>query len=482
MSDALTKIVSPLEITLEWTRSLPEPAAILSIAAFELKKRSDKVEQFGSITFLGSSIDINGKATSDDAAIHLDVLDTTDNMAPFGRSRMTIDLDKVNVEKIKLCAYSIPEKKGKKLSFCDCVSAKVTIKDAAGQSFSQDLIQLAPKAGMMAISLGTLKGGRSWSYKAEPLPLSGGIGKLLDTYADKRVYSSYPNTQETIHNDLRRRISVYFEESLERARKEEEANRARRAAEEARRMAEVRRKFEEEKARLTAEEEARRKAEEERLHKEEEAKIKAEEERLKAEEEARRKAEKERSRKEEEERRKAEEERIRKEEEVKRKADEVARLQAEEAKRKAENKAASPAATPTQSRSKRWKRQVDKMHESSEPVSAVPEGDNALTDEQRNRKTKAWKSARIIRSSDKTLTPESLATEERVTASPTDPTLAPLGTRSLGTEKSWKRQVAKMHENEETVEPADEPVSITQDSSNLQEGSNKKRKFPKIRR
>lgn len=478
MSDALTKIVSPLEITLEWTRSLPEPAAILSIAAFELKKRSDKVEQFGSITFLGSSIDINGKATSDDAAIHLDVLDTTDNMAPFGRSRMTIDLNKVNVEKIKLCAYSIPEKKGKKLSFCDCVSARVTIKDAAGQSFSQDLMQLAPKAGMMAISLGTLKGGRSWSYKAEPLSLLGGIGKLLETYADKRVYSSYPNTQETIHNDLRKRISVYFEESLERARKEEEANRARRAAEEARRMAEARRKFEEEKARLAAEEEARRKAEEERLRKEEEAKIKAEEERLKAE----RKAEKARLRKEEEERRKAEEERIRKEEEVKRKAEEEARLQAEEAKRKAENEAESPAATPTQSGSKRWKRQVERMHESSEPVSAVPEGNNALTDEQRNRKTKAWKSARIIRSSEETLTPESMATEERVTASHADPTPAPLGTRSLGTGKSWKRQVAKMHENEDTVEPADEPVPIPQDSGNLQEESNKKRKFPKIRR
>ena len=294
MSDGLSKIVSPLEITLEWTRTLPEPAAVLSLAAFELKKRSDIADQFGSIVFLGSAIALDGKASSDDGGIRLDVLDTSDNMAPIGRCRMIIDLEKVTAEKIKLFAYTLPENKGKKLSFCDCISANVTFKDAAGKCYSQNLVQLAPKAGMMAVCLGTLKNGHSWSFKTDVSPFVGGIRKVFETYADKKAYSQHPIAQESLHEDLRRRITIFFEESLERARKEEEANKARRAAEEARRLAEERRKFEEEKARLAAEEAARQKAEEERLRKEEEARLKAEEEeRLRKEEEARLKAEEE---------------------------------------------------------------------------------------------------------------------------------------------------------------------------------------------
>lgn len=472
MSDGLSKIVSPLEITLEWTRTLPEPAAVLSLAAFELKKRSDIADQFGSIVFLGSAIALDGKASSDDGGIRLDVLDTSDNMAPIGRCRMIIDLEKVTAEKIKLFAYTLPENKGKKLSFCDCISAKVTFKDATGKSYSQDLVQLAPKAGMMAVCLGTLKSGRSWSFKADVLPFVGGIRKVFETYADKKAYSQHPIAQESIHEDLRRRITIFFEESLERARKEEEANKARRAAEEARRLAEERRKFEEEKARLAAEEAARQKAEEERLRKEEEARLKAEEE--------------ERLRKEEEARLKAEEEAKKKAEEAaKKKAEEEAKKKAEEeAKKKAEEEAKQQMVS-SQPGSKRWKHQVQIMHESSELNNTVPEDSaSVLSEEQRSRKTKAWKNARNIRPSADTDEPNST---DEVTAvpSPTIMEQSSPSTRSLGGGKRWKSQVAKMHEGEEaeitavvetpTIPPATEQVT-------QQELPNARRKYPRIKR
>ena len=496
MSDGLSKIVSPLEITLEWTRTLPEPAAVLSLAAFELKKRSDIADQFGSIVFLGSAIALDGKASSDDGGIRLDVLDTSDNMAPIGRCRMIIDLEKVAAEKIKLFAYTLPENKGKKLSFCDCISAKVTFKDATGKSYSQDLVQLAPKAGMMAVCLGTLKSGRSWSFKADVLPFVGGIRKVFETYADKKAYSQPPIAQESIHEDLRRRITIFFEESLERARKEEEANKARRAAEEARRLAEERRKFEEEKARLAAEEAARQKAEEERLRKEEEARLKAEEEeRLRKEEEARLKAEEEaRLKAEEEERlRKEEEARLKAEEEAKKKAEEAAKKKAEEeAKKKAEEEAKKKAEeeakqqmVSSQPGSKRWKHQVQIMHESSELNNTVPEDSaSVLSEEQRSRKTKAWKNARNIRPSADTDEPNST---DEVTAvpSPTIMEQSSPSTRSLGGGKRWKSQVAKMHEGEEaeitavvetpTIPPATEQVT-------QQELPNARRKYPRIKR
>ena len=469
MSDALSKINSPLEITLEWTRTLPEPAAILSLAAFEMKKRSDKVEHFGQIVFLGSAIDLNGKASSDDGSIHLDVLDTTDNMAPFGTCRMTIDLEKSSVDRIKLGVCSIPEKKGKKLSFCDCVSACVTLKDASGQSFTQNLPLIAPKAGVMAISLGTFKGGRSWSYKAEPLPLSGGVEKLLDTYADKRVYSTHPYTQESIHKDLQKRITVYFEESLERARKEEEANKAKREAEEARRMAEARRRFEEEKARLAAEEEARRREEEERIRKEEE--------------EARRKAE------EEEARRKAEEEAKKKAaEEAKRKAEEEARRKAEEeAKKKAAEEATStpgPSTAP-RSGSKRWKRQVEMMLDAGEPNASVPVGSpKELTEVQVSRKTKAWKNARSIRPVEEENEPNSADAETTISAS--SAIIEPVSSGVKNGGKKWKSQVAKMHENDsEDVSVESEvsvPVPTPQGQIPTPSSLNNKRKYPKIKR
>ena len=488
MSDGLSKIVSPLEITLEWTRTLPEPAAVLSLAAFELKKRSDIADQFGSIVFLGSAIALDGKASSDDGGIRLDVMDTSDNMAPIGRCRMIIDLEKVTAEKIKLFAYTLPENKGKKLSFCDCISAKVTFKDATGKSYSQDLVQLAPKAGMMAVCLGTLKSGRSWSFKADVLPFVGGIRKVFETYADKKAYSQHPIAQESIHEDLRRRITIFFEESLERARKEEEANKARRAAEEARRLAEERRKFEEEKARLAAEEAARQKAEEERLRKEEEARLKAEEEeRLRREEEARLKAEEEeRLRKEEEARLKAEEEAKKKAEEAaKKKAEEEAKKKAEEeAKKKAEEEAKQQMVS-SQPGSKRWKHQVQIMHESSELNNTVPEDSaSVLSEEQRSRKTKAWKNARNIRPSADTDEPNST---DEVTAvpSPTIMEQSSPSTRSLGGGKRWKSQVAKMHEGEEaeitavvetpTIPPATEQVT-------QQELPNARRKYPRIKR
>ena len=472
MSDGLSKIVSPLEITLEWTRTLPEPAAVLSLAAFELKKRSDIADQFGSIVFLGSAIALDGKASSDDGGIRLDVLDTSDNMAPIGRCRMIIDLEKVAAEKIKLFAYTLPENKGKKLSFCDCISANVTFKDATGKSYSQDLVQLAPKAGMMAVCLGTLKSGRSWSFKADVLPFVGGIRKVFETYADKKAYSQHPIAQESIHEDLRRRITIFFEESLERARKEEEANKARRAAEEARRLAEERRKFEEEKARLAAEEAARQKAEEERLRKEEEARLKAEEE--------------ERLRKEEEARLKAEEEAKKKAEEAaKKKAEEEAKKKAEEeAKKKAEEEAKQQMVS-SQPGSKRWKHQVQIMHESSELNNTVPEDSaSVLSEEQRSRKTKAWKNARNIRPSADTDEPNST---DEVTAvpSPTIMEQSSPSTRSLGGGKRWKSQVAKMHEGEEaeitavvetpTIPPATEQVT-------QQELPNARRKYPRIKR
>ena len=472
MSDGLSKIVSPLEITLEWTRTLPEPAAVLSLAAFELKKRSDIADQFGSIVFLGSAIALDGKASSDDGGIRLDVVDTSDNMAPIGRCRMIIDLEKVTAEKIKLFAYTLPENKGKKLSFCDCISAKVTFKDATGKSYSQDLVQLAPKAGMMAVCLGTLKSGRSWSFKADVLPFVGGIRKVFETYADKKAYSQHPIAQESIHEDLRRRITIFFEESLERARKEEEANKARRAAEEARRLAEERRKFEEEKARLAAEEAARQKAEEERLRKEEEARLKAEEE--------------ERLRKEEEARLKAEEEAKKKAEEAaKKKAEEEAKKKAEEeAKKKAEEEAKQQMVS-SQPGSKRWKHQVQIMHESSELNNTVPEDSaSVLSEEQRSRKTKAWKNARNIRPSADTDEPNST---DEVTAvpSPTIMEQSSPSTRSLGGGKRWKSQVAKMHEGEEaeitavvetpTIPPATEQVT-------QQELPNARRKYPRIKR
>ena len=494
MSDALSKINSPLEITLEWTRTLPEPAAILSLAAFEMKKRSDKVEHFGQIVFLGSAIDLNGKASSDDGSIHLDVLDTTDNMAPFGTCRMTIDLEKSSVDRIKLGVCSIPEKKGKKLSFCDCVSACVTLKDASGQSFTQNLPLIAPKAGVMAISLGTFKGGRSWSYKAEPLPLSGGVEKLLDTYADKRVYSTHPYTQESIHKDLQKRITVYFEESLERARKEEEANKAKREAEEARRMAEARRRFEEEKARLAAEEEARRREEEERIRKEEEeARRKAEEEeaRRKAEEEAKKKAAEEAKRKAEEEeaRRKAEEEAKKKAaEEAKRKAEEEARRKAEEeAKKKAAEEATStpgPSTAP-RSGSKRWKRQVEMMLDAGEPNASVPVGSpKELTEVQVSRKTKAWKNARSIRPVEEENEPNSADAETTISAS--SAIIEPVSSGVKNGGKKWKSQVAKMHENDsEDVSVESEvsvPVPTPQGQIPTPSSLNNKRKYPKIKR
>ena len=472
MSDGLSKIVSPLEITLEWTRTLPEPAAVLSLAAFELKKRSDIADQFGSIVFLGSAIALDGKASSDDGGIRLDVLDTSDNMAPIGRCRMIIDLEKVAAEKIKLFAYTLPENKGKKLSFCDCISANVTFKDAAGKCYSQNLVQLAPKAGMMAVCLGTLKNGHSWSFKTDVSPFVGGIRKVFETYADKKAYSQHPIAQESIHEDLRRRITIFFEESLERARKEEEANKARRAAEEARRLAEERRKFEEEKARLAAEEAARQKAEEERLRKEEEARLKAEEE--------------ERLRKEEEARLKAEEEAKKKAEEAaKKKAEEEAKKKAEEeAKKKAEEEAKQQMVS-SQPGSKRWKHQVQIMHESSELNNTVPEDSaSVLSEEQRSRKTKAWKNARNIRPSADTDEPNST---DEVTAvpSPTIMEQSSPSTRSLGGGKRWKSQVAKMHEGEEaeitavvetpTIPPATEQVT-------QQELPNARRKYPRIKR
>ena len=496
MSDGLSKIVSPLEITLDWTRTLPEPAAVLSLAAFELKKRSDIADQFGSIVFLGSAIALDGKASSDDGGIRLDVLDTSDNMAPIGRCRMIIDLEKVAAEKIKLFAYTLPENKGKKLSFCDCISANVTFKDAAGKCYSQNLVQLAPKAGMMAVCLGTLKNGHSWSFKTDVSPFVGGIRKVFETYADKKAYSQHPIAQESIHEDLRRRITIFFEESLERARKEEEANKARRAAEEARRLAEERRKFEEEKARLAAEEAARQKAEEERLRKEEEARLKAEEEeRLRKEEEARLKAEEEaRLKAEEEERlRKEEEARLKAEEEAKKKAEEAAKKKAEEeAKKKAEEEAKKKAEeeakqqmVSSQPGSKRWKHQVQIMHESSELNNTVPEDSaSVLSEEQRSRKTKAWKNARNIRPSADTDEPNST---DEVTAvpSPTIMEQSSPSTRSLGGGKRWKSQVAKMHEGEEaeitavvetpTIPPATEQVT-------QQELPNARRKYPRIKR
>ena len=464
MSDGLSKIVSPLEITLEWTRTLPEPAAVLSLAAFELKKRSDIADQFGSIVFLGSAIALDGKASSDDGGIRLDVLDTSDNMAPIGRCKMKIDLEKVAAEKIKLFAYTLPENKGKKLSFCDCISANVTFKDAAGKCYSQNLVQLAPKAGMMAVCLGTLKNGHSWSFKADVSPFVGGIRKVFETYADKKAYSQHPIAQESIHEDLRRRITIFFEESLERARKEEEANKARRAAEEARRLAEERRKFEEEKARLAAEEAARQKAEEERLRKEEEARLKAEEEeRLRKEEEARLKAE----------------------EEAKKKAEEAAKKKAEEeAKKKAEEEAKQQMVS-SQPGSKRWKHQVQIMHESSELNNTVPEDSaSVLSEEQRSRKTKAWKNARNIRPSADTVEPNST---DEVTAVPTPTKMeqSSPSTRSLGGGKRWKSQVAKMHEGEEaeiTAVVETPPIPPATEQVTQQELPNARRKYPRIKR
>ncbi len=498
MSDGLSKIVSPLEITLEWTRTLPEPAAVLSLAAFELKKRSDIADQFGSIVFLGSAIALDGKASSDDGGIRLDVLDTSDNMAPIGRCRMIIDLEKVTAEKIKLFAYTLPENKGKKLSFCDCITAKVTFKDATGKSYSQDLVQLAPKAGMMAVCLGTLKSGRSWSFKADVLPFVGGIRKVFETYADKKAYSQHPIAQESIHEDLRRRITIFFEESLERARKEEEANKARRAAEEARRLAEERRKFEEEKARLAAEEAARQKAEEERLRKEEEARLKAEEEerlrreeeaRLKAEEEAKKKAEEEvaRLKAEEEERlRKEEEDRLKAEEEAKKKAEEEAKKKAEEeAKKKAEEEVAKQQMVSSQPGSKRWKHQVQIMHESSDPNNSVPEDSaSVLSEEQRSRKTKAWKNARNIRSSAETDEPNSPDGVTTV-STPTIMEQSSPSTRSLSGGKRWKSQVAKMHEGEEadiTAVVETPPIPPATEQVTQQESPNARRKYPRIKR
>ena len=472
MSDGLSKIVSPLEITLEWTRTLPEPAAVLSLAAFELKKRSDIADQFGSIVFLGSAIALDGKASSDDGGIRLDVLDTSDNMAPIGRCRMIIDLEKVAAEKIKLFAYTLPENKGKKLSFCDCISANVTFKDAAGKCYSQNLVQLAPKAGMMAVCLGTLKNGHSWSFKTDVSPFVGGIRKVFETYADKKAYSQHPIAQESLHEDLRRRITIFFEESLERARKEEEANKARRAAEEARRLAEERRKFEEEKARLAAEEAARQKAEEERLRKEEEARLKAEEEeRLRKEEEARQKAE--------------EEARLKAEEAAKKKAEEEAKKKAEEeAKKKAEEEAKQQMVS-SQPGSKRWKHQVQIMHESSELNNTVPEDSaSVLSEEQRSRKTKAWKNARNIRPSADTDEPNST---DEVTAvpSPTIMEQSSPSTRSLGGGKRWKSQVAKMHEGEEaeiTAVVETPPIPPATEQVTQQELPNARRKYPRIKR
>lgn len=495
MSDALSKIASPLEITLEWTRTLPEPAAVLSLAAFELKKRSDIADNFGSIVFLGSPIAEDGKAASEDGSIRLDVLDTSDNMAPVGRCRMAIDLDAATTERIKLFACVIPEKKGKKMSFCDCISAHVSLKDANGKVYSQDLIQLAPKPGVMAICLGTFKGGRSWSFKADVLPIVGGIKKVFETYAEKKAYAQQPLTQESIHENLRKRITLYFAESLERARREEEANRVRRAAEEARRLAEERRKFEEEKARLAAEEAARQKAEEERLRKEEEARLKAEEEeRIRKEEEARKKAEEERLKKEEAARLKAEaEERIRKEEEAKLQAEKEAKEKAaaeEKARLADEQKKAEEEASRTHRDvfsspgSKRWKRQVKIMHESGELLNSVPnDAPDLLPEEQRSRKTKAWKNARTIRASElEELESMNVVTNtEQVNSSVTS---SPTESNSLRIEKRWKRQVAKMHEGESETNPVVESISVTPEPEQLtqQETQNTRRKYPRIKR
>lgn len=502
MSDALSKLSSPLEITLEWTRTLPEPQAVLSLAAFELKKWSDKVEDFESAAFLGTAIDTDGKATTKDGGIRLGVLDVTDNMAPVGKCSMSIDLEKVSSEKIRLCVCAIPEKKGKKLLLRDCVSAKVSIKDASGQTCSCDVVKAVAGATSMALGIGTLKGGRSWSYKEEIQLLDGGIEKLLETYVDKKIYSQHPYSQESIHKDLHKRISIYYAECLERARIEEEANKARRAAEEAARLAEARRRFEEEKARLAAEEEARRKAEEEerlKAEEEERRRIEAEEARQRAEEEAIRKAAEEAARLKAEAEKKAkkaaEEAKAKAEAEAKAKrdAEEAAKREEEKAaeaerkRKEEEEKAANNVETPSSSSpamprsgSKRWKHQVTKMHEGSEPVSVTPPGEtNVIPPDIIERKTKAWKSARFVRHEDlgeAPLEPESVVPTEAVVV---DTPPAP-ATRSLGGSKKWKGQVPRRQETEEPS-VVDTPAPLT-DQTQDQSVSTSKRKFPKINR
>ncbi len=498
MPERFSKISSPLEITLEWTRTLPEPEAVLSLAAFELKKRSDKVESYESIAFLGSSIDVDGKAATKDGGIRLGVLDVTDNMAPTGRCTMTIALDKVSSDKIKLAVFSIPKKKGKKLFFKDCVSAKVTIKDASGQRCTFNVVNAVVDTNSMALSFGILRGGRNWSYKEEVQLYDGGIEKLLEALADKKIYSQHPYTQESIHKDLHKRITVFYAEALERARKEEEANKARRAAEEARRQAEARRKFEEEKARLAAKEEARRKAEEEarkKAEEEERLRIEAEKERQRAEEEAIRKAAEEATRLQAEAEKKA---RIAKDEaKAKAEAEAMAKVAAEEAKKAAEEAAEdesirkeeeskTEAKTPdpiiSHTGSKRWKHQVTKMHGSSDPVGvAQPDDSNAIPANQLERKPKAWKNARSVRheevSTDDSSKSETVIPEQIIDTNP----LA-TATKNLGSGKKWKGQVPKRQEQSASETPIIEAPVISAEQTSQNTRTNTKRRFPKINR
>ena len=131
--------------------------------------------------------------------------------------------------------------------------------------------------------------------------------------------------------------------------------------------------------------------------------------------------------------------------------------------------------------SKRWKHQVQKMCELSDPNKSVPDNSaSALPDEQRSRKAKAWKNARIIRPSADT--DESNSFDE-VTAAPPQAVLE-LSSPSLGVGKKWKSQVAKMHEEEREDTPIQEPtyVTATPEQATQQEAHNSKRKFPKIKR
>lgn len=215
-------ISSPVFVNISWKRPRFGPVVVLGLYAFEFKRWSSTVNETESLVYFGSPINNKGKASTDDNAILLNVLDITDNMAPSGSSQLTVDLNKVNekVDKILISVAIINKSNCETISFKDFEDIELTITDHAGFESCSGLKLQAPDEGMMALDLGIIKrSGTNWCYENNFKPYAGGFDVLTKKHVGSKAINKMQLDSEIMINDLLARIAIFREEDNERYRR-----------------------------------------------------------------------------------------------------------------------------------------------------------------------------------------------------------------------------------------------------------------------